>query len=259
MRSISLVIGILIAALLAPSALLPGAAAADRSSEPSARVIADRLNVRSGPGTENAVVATAVRGDIVTVLEESDDWLRVRLPDGKRGWISARFVEILSPEEAPRRGERPRVARERDGAEAARGDGGGGGGGGSVLRATLKWGSLLGAAACGALAWNEHTQGNDAYDDYKARVEEGLPEAETEPLRLDAIDHDDKAKIYGIAAGGLFAAFLVQQFLLGGDDDESFAGGGPGGGPDGGTDGGSRLLLDVRPGALRAGLRIPLR
>ena len=29
-------------------------------------------------------------------------------------------------------------------------------------------------------------------------------------------DHDDKAQLYGIVAGGLFAVFLLQQFVFGG-------------------------------------------
>ena len=60
-------------------------------------ITADRLNVRSGPGTNNAVVAKLLAGTQVPVTETSADgrWYRVTLADGSSGWISATYAERL--------------------------------------------------------------------------------------------------------------------------------------------------------------------
>jgi hypothetical protein len=88
------------------------------------------------------------------------------------------------------------------------------------VRGVLKWGSFFGALACGGLAYNEHSLGNDSYDQYEAMVlEEGGTPAEAEFRRLEAIDHDEKAQTFLIAGGARFGAFLVQQIFFGGGDD----------------------------------------
>ncbi len=56
-----------------------------------AEVIAWGLNVRSGPGIDQPVIATLSKGDTVPVIDVDPNtgWLRVQLPDGaKTGWIS---------------------------------------------------------------------------------------------------------------------------------------------------------------------------
>ena len=57
-------------------------------------VVATRLNVRAGPGAENAVVGKLGRGEQVRVLEESNGWKRVR-PDagGLEGWVAGEFLQ----------------------------------------------------------------------------------------------------------------------------------------------------------------------
>jgi len=64
----------------------------------TARVAADTLNVRSGPGTIYPKQAELRRGDRLTVLERDADekWLRVRTPDGNEGWVSAEFTDLGS-------------------------------------------------------------------------------------------------------------------------------------------------------------------
>lgn len=190
--------------------------AADREGQ----VTADRLNVRGGPGTANAVVSSAERGEIVVILGESGEWLNVRLADGSEGWVAKKFVEEVAPAAGEGEGTQaapPRSSREISGAKQESG----GGGGGSALGSVLKWGCLLGAGAVGYLAYDEHTQGNDAYDEYKADILEGGQDPyEAEPKREDAKDHDGKSLTYSIAAGSLFGAFLLQQFLLGGDEED---------------------------------------
>lgn len=51
------------------------------------------VNVRAGPGTDFAVLTQVEMGTRVTVLGLEDGWARVRLPDGREGYISTRFVE----------------------------------------------------------------------------------------------------------------------------------------------------------------------
>jgi len=68
------------------------------------RVTGSTLNVRGGPSASAAVVARVKKGERLTLLEEKTDWLRVQLPAGKEGWVSARYVrkeEPCLPDAAP--------------------------------------------------------------------------------------------------------------------------------------------------------------
>jgi len=66
------------------------------SPEQKARVTADSLNVRDGPGTDFGRVAKVPKDAILEVLNHNgtNDWLNVRLPDGTEGWVAAEFVEL---------------------------------------------------------------------------------------------------------------------------------------------------------------------
>lgn len=57
-------------------------------------VIATRVNVRSGPGTETDIVMRANRGQTVAVLDNNGlGWLQVTvMPDDRQGWIAERLV-----------------------------------------------------------------------------------------------------------------------------------------------------------------------
>jgi curli biogenesis system outer membrane secretion channel CsgG len=72
-------------AALAPS---PPSSAAD-----TVVVKPNTLNVRSGPGTKYNVVFAVHGGDRLTVLEESEGWIRVRTDAGKEGWVSSQFTQ----------------------------------------------------------------------------------------------------------------------------------------------------------------------
>lgn len=52
------------------------------------------INVRSGPGTGNAVLTTLTRGQVVVAdgRNAAGDWLRVVLDDERSGWVSAPLV-----------------------------------------------------------------------------------------------------------------------------------------------------------------------
>jgi SH3 domain protein len=59
-----------------------------------------RLNLRTGPSTENRIVGVAKTGDGVDILERGDKWTKIRLRDdpSKQGWIP---VGYLKPEPPP--------------------------------------------------------------------------------------------------------------------------------------------------------------
>lgn len=66
---------------------------ADPGKGQTALVIAENVNVRSGPGTSYQILAVATKGTRITVFTLSNGWYSVQLPDGTRGWISARYVD----------------------------------------------------------------------------------------------------------------------------------------------------------------------
>ena len=54
-------------------------------------VTATLLNVRSGAGTNNKIVAQLKKGSIVSVLEDKDGWCKIKSPSG---WISKEYVKM---------------------------------------------------------------------------------------------------------------------------------------------------------------------
>lgn len=59
-------------------------------------ITASALNLRTGPGTANGVVASLTFGTPVTVLEQSGSWAHVEA-DGVTGWLSANFLGDAEP------------------------------------------------------------------------------------------------------------------------------------------------------------------
>lgn len=78
-----------------------GAAAAAAVATPAAAqtlfVTTNGLNVRVGPGTNFRVLTTIGRGTAVVVLRRSGGWVRVRLPGGAVGWVSASYLAARRP------------------------------------------------------------------------------------------------------------------------------------------------------------------
>lgn len=64
---------------------------ADTTAENTAVVVADRLNVRNGPGTNYARVSAVARNDVLTVVGRNADcsWINIIAPDGMEGWVAA--------------------------------------------------------------------------------------------------------------------------------------------------------------------------
>jgi uncharacterized protein YgiM (DUF1202 family) len=50
------------------------------------------LNLRTGPGTDFAIIVRMDHGDRVAVLERQGSWARVRHEDGFNGWASLNFL-----------------------------------------------------------------------------------------------------------------------------------------------------------------------
>ncbi len=56
-----------------------------------------RITFRTGPGVSHKVVDEIQSGQRVEVLGEEGGWTRVRLPDGKTGWVLSRFLTSERP------------------------------------------------------------------------------------------------------------------------------------------------------------------
>lgn len=54
------------------------------------QVLATKLNIRKGAGTNFDVVGTYSKGDIIEILEENNGWYRT-----SKGWISSNYVTLL--------------------------------------------------------------------------------------------------------------------------------------------------------------------
>lgn len=61
---------------------------------PTGYIIAWRLNVRSGPGTQYPVLAVANFREVVslTARNSTTTWLQIRRANGQQGWASAAFI-----------------------------------------------------------------------------------------------------------------------------------------------------------------------
>ncbi|MCI9156000.1 MAG: SH3 domain-containing protein [Lawsonibacter sp.] len=58
-------------------------------------IVADGgLNIRSGPGREHSVVASAANGATVTILGEENGWYQVRYNGSSTGYVSKDFVSV---------------------------------------------------------------------------------------------------------------------------------------------------------------------
>ncbi|SFF99373.1 N-acetylmuramoyl-L-alanine amidase [Desulfotomaculum arcticum] len=73
----------------------------------------DGLNVRSGPGTTYNVVNQIKAGSVLEVISNSNDWYKVKLPDGNTGWVAGWLVTIektVNQEPAQQPAEQPPAA-----------------------------------------------------------------------------------------------------------------------------------------------------
>ena len=66
--------------------------------QPERTLITSDTNVRSGPGPNYKVIATAKAGTELFLLESENDWHRVQLQDGRTGWIFRGVSRTVGPE-----------------------------------------------------------------------------------------------------------------------------------------------------------------
>ncbi|RLL42789.1 N-acetylmuramoyl-L-alanine amidase [Oceanobacillus piezotolerans] len=59
------------------------------------------MHIRSGPGTEYRVVASAFNGDSFDIIDRNGDWLQVSLGNGNSGWIASWLTDIATSEKKP--------------------------------------------------------------------------------------------------------------------------------------------------------------
>ncbi|MCI0548771.1 MAG: SH3 domain-containing protein [Candidatus Rokubacteria bacterium] len=74
-----------------PDAPRPAAPAPPPPPAPARRVVqikTDQANLRESPGTRGKVIRVLRKGTKLTVLEAREQWFRVRLDDGREGWVA---------------------------------------------------------------------------------------------------------------------------------------------------------------------------
>jgi SH3-like domain-containing protein len=54
-------------------------------------------NFREGAGTSMRILRVLRQGARLEILEERNDWLRVRLDDGQEGWVAASVTAPTAP------------------------------------------------------------------------------------------------------------------------------------------------------------------
>lgn len=65
------------------------------------RVTANELRVRSGPGTEHAILGSVGRGDVLEVRRVAGDWVEVAPPQGTFAFVATAFLAIDAVRETP--------------------------------------------------------------------------------------------------------------------------------------------------------------
>jgi N-acetylmuramoyl-L-alanine amidase len=63
-------------------------------------VVADIINIRTGPGTDYSIIKQAGSGERFTILEQSGDWYCISLSTGQKGWLAGWLVNIEKPQAA---------------------------------------------------------------------------------------------------------------------------------------------------------------
>lgn len=69
---------------------------ADVGSQLKVTTDSTNLNIRSTPTTESAIVGKAAHGEVVTLLEKTDDsWWKIKTIDGEEGYAYAQYLSPL--------------------------------------------------------------------------------------------------------------------------------------------------------------------
>ena len=86
-----------------PVPAAPAPAGPEESAIGTVRVNASTLNVRRDASVSAEVVGHVRRGERLTLIADSGEWLRVRLNDGTTGWVSSQHVARDGAAARPRR------------------------------------------------------------------------------------------------------------------------------------------------------------
>lgn len=57
-------------------------------------IVTEKSNVRSGSSSKYLATGTLKENEKVQILEEEDDWYRVKLSNGNYGWVSTSYIDI---------------------------------------------------------------------------------------------------------------------------------------------------------------------
>jgi uncharacterized protein YgiM (DUF1202 family) len=69
---------------------------ADAGAQLQVTTDASNLNIRSTPSTDGALVGKAAHGEVVTLVEKTNDsWWKVRTVDGEEGYAYAQYLSPL--------------------------------------------------------------------------------------------------------------------------------------------------------------------
>ncbi|MDQ7006409.1 MAG: SH3 domain-containing protein [Acidobacteriota bacterium] len=116
LRRPALALAVVAALLLTPVVIRLGI----RQSERGAVILAERVEVRSGPGAANPVLFTVHEGFPARIGERREGWVRIRAAGGLAGWVPEGSLATVRPAAATDRpipGDRPSPTR---GGSAAR-------------------------------------------------------------------------------------------------------------------------------------------
>jgi N-acetylmuramoyl-L-alanine amidase len=69
---------------------------APQSTGTAARIDGSYVNIRSGPGTGNDVIAQGVSGSVLPILGSSGDWYKVSFSSGGSGWVAGWLVTVVA-------------------------------------------------------------------------------------------------------------------------------------------------------------------
>jgi SH3-like domain-containing protein len=67
------------------------------SNKKSVIVNVETANMRSGPSTDDTVVATVKKGVVFEPLEMKDDWIKIRYKDELTGWMHNSLLWPANP------------------------------------------------------------------------------------------------------------------------------------------------------------------
>ena len=69
---------------------------ADAGAQLKVTTDSTNLNIRSTPTTEGAIVGKAAHGEVVTLVEKTDDsWWKIKTADGEEGYAYAQYLSPL--------------------------------------------------------------------------------------------------------------------------------------------------------------------